>query len=80
MYQKWRSARNGAVPEMAHLAQYNEFIGLKLFLSKFFVFILIEPSDFDKMAETWKKIHKNCRFECKSHDRPINGGRRGWRG
>ena len=47
----FRCARNGAVPEMAHLTQYNEFIGLKVFFSKFLVFILIEPSDFDKMAE-----------------------------
>ena len=46
------------VPEMAHLAQYCENKDLKLFLSHFLIYTLLEPSDFDKMAEIQENITK----------------------
>ena len=43
---------------MTHLAQYCEYKDLKLFFSQFLIYTLLEPSDFDKMAEIQENIKK----------------------
>ena len=47
---------------MAHLALYYDFIELTLFFSKSLIFSLLEPSNFDKMAEIEENITKIVYF------------------